>query len=204
MFWNRKQITALEERIDWLEKSIEEQCQSQVAAQIKELNHEINATLSKLAGEIENDPEKRMRFLLDQVTGEIEKSFKSTLQQAEALSEVVENTKKSVDEIEKIHANLMAKLNGARPGERSKIPLGEVQCAESTGYVSLWYNGGFTDKVKLLVGWSDPPDELVCSLNSQNEINSYAGTIVRPGEFWVAKSKRPNASGVKCVFTPFI
>lgn len=204
MFWNRKHITALEERIDRLERTISERCHSQVTDQIEELHNEINAVISRMVGEIENDPEKRMRFLLDRVAGQIEESISSALRQAEALSETVGNARKNADEIEELHAKLMATLTGARPGERRTIPLGEMQCAESTGYVSLWFDGGHPDRIDLLVGWSDPPIERVCSLNLIYQINRYASTVVRSGEYWIAKSKYPEISGVKCVFTPFI
>jgi hypothetical protein len=85
---------------------------------------------------------------------------------------------------------------------RFKAERNKVYQAEATGYVSLYFQGGFTDRIEILVGPEDPPQECVCMVNTRNEINSYAGAIVRVGEYWVARSERSGRSGFVCVFTP--
>jgi hypothetical protein len=86
---------------------------------------------------------------------------------------------------------------------RRKVPLDSVQLAKTTGYVSIYFDGGRTDVVRLLVGSTEPPDDCVCEANSTNDINSYAGGIVRAGEYWRAQSKvGASRSGFICWFTP--
>jgi hypothetical protein len=58
--------------------------------------------------------------------------------------------------------------------------------------------------VELCVGPTSPPDAVVCSLNVRNDINSYAGCVVRRGEFWLARSQTGSDSGVRCMYTPFL
>jgi hypothetical protein len=85
---------------------------------------------------------------------------------------------------------------------RRRVPLGAVQRAKVTGYVALYFNGGWNDEVKLLVG-TEGPTECVAQANSINDINSYAGGIVRAGEFWKVETKVGGGkSGFECVFTP--
>ena len=85
---------------------------------------------------------------------------------------------------------------------RLRPALGAVQRAEVTGYVSIYFTGGRTDKIRLLVGRDDPPAECVCEANTTNDLNAYAGGIVRKGEYWTAACKHPDKSGFECVFTP--
>ncbi|HUF83962.1 MAG TPA: hypothetical protein VMQ81_05145 [Acidimicrobiia bacterium] len=87
-------------------------------------------------------------------------------------------------------------------GPRSRPAFNEVQRADVAGYVSLYFKGGYTDDIQLLVGVGDPPSEVVCEANTRNDMNSYAGAIVRPGEYWMARSKSGANSGFECVFTP--
>lgn len=204
MFWNRKRLTVLEERINLLEKSIEQQCRSLISEDIDALRNELHAGLSKIGSEIENDPDKRMRLLLDQVTDQIEESLNSTLRKSDALSETTEIISKKADSIIELHEQLMARISGKKPGDRRSVPLGELQQAESNGYVLLWFDGGGQDVVELLVGWSNPPEFLAASVNTYNQINYSAGSVVRSGEYWIATSRFPEESGIRCVFTPFI
>ena len=91
-------------------------------------------------------------------------------------------------------------------GAPQMMALSVVHQAPCTGYVSLWSGSGWQDKVDLRVGFSSPPTTLVGELNGNNDINSYIGTVVRPGEYWVAESERTSAqkeTSVKCCFTPF-
>ena len=71
--------------------------------------------------------------------------------------------------------------DGERAGRQS-LALGQVYQAPYTGYVALFFTGGRTDRVELRVGSTPPPDVVVCSLNVRNDVNSYAGCVVRRGE----------------------
>lgn len=86
--------------------------------------------------------------------------------------------------------------------ERSEVELNTVYQAETTGYVCVYYRGGFTDKVELLVGTQDPPIEVTCTANTTNGINSYCSAIIRKGEHWMVKSRKGRDSGFACTFTP--
>lgn len=64
---------------------------------------------------------------------------------------------------------------------RETRALDEVHRAGTHGYVSVFFAGGYDD------------------------LNSYADTVVRPGEYWTAASRTgAERSGVVCVFTPFL
>ena len=89
------------------------------------------------------------------------------------------------------------------PLDRQTLPLGVVHHAATLGYVSLWFAGGRTDVVDLLVGPDDPPTTVAGQLDCSAGFNGYVGTVVRPGEYWMATSKHPDSSGVLCMFTPF-
>jgi hypothetical protein len=85
---------------------------------------------------------------------------------------------------------------------RLRPALGAVHRAEATGYVSLYFTGGRTGTLRLLAGWEDPPTECICETNTRNDLNSYAGGVVRKGEYWTVAGKHPEGSGYQCVFTP--
>ncbi len=96
---------------------------------------------------------------------------------------------------------------------RLQPELNTVHRAEVLGYVSLYHpRGGAADEVRLLVGPDDPPTECVCEAgwnDNGNYFASYAGAIVRPGEYWMVESPREareSALGVgpgfRCIFTP--
>jgi hypothetical protein len=88
--------------------------------------------------------------------------------------------------------------------DRVRPALDVVHRAEVTGYVSVFFTGGRTDTLRLLVGWSDPPTECVCEANAFSDLNSYAGGIVRKGEYWTLAGTHTGkkSSGYECVFTP--
>jgi hypothetical protein len=75
--------------------------------------------------------------------------------------------------------------------------------AEVTGFVAVYFVTGRTAKVQLLVGPSDPPTRVVGVVDSRGSQQSYAGGIVRAGEYWVAasSSRRPNLN-FQVHFTP--
>jgi hypothetical protein len=85
---------------------------------------------------------------------------------------------------------------------RTRPAFNTVYQAEATGYVSLFFTGGRTDILQLLAGPDNPPTECICEANTRNDLNSYAGGIVRKGEYWTVVSRTGLRSGVECVFTP--
>jgi hypothetical protein len=89
----------------------------------------------------------------------------------------------------------------ARP--RFDVELGRVYQAEVTGYIAAYAGGGYTDVVEILVGPTSPPGQRVGRANTMNDINSYAGAVVRAGEYWVVSTERgADKSSFTCVFTP--
>jgi hypothetical protein len=91
------------------------------------------------------------------------------------------------------------------------VPLGDgfegrldtLYRAEVTGFVAVYFVTGRTAKVQLLVGPANPPTRLVGVVDSRGSQNSYAGGIVRPGEYWTAAStsRNPNLN-FRVHFTP--
>jgi len=88
----------------------------------------------------------------------------------------------------------------ARP--RSRPAIGTVHRAEVTGHVAIYFTGGRTNIIELLVGAENPPTTSVGELNVTNSLNAYASGIVRAGEYWLAKPEHGDLYGFRCVFTP--
>ena len=63
--------------------------------------------------------------------------------------------------------------------------------AKSHGYVAVYFVGGRTARMRLLVGTQSPPTTSVGYANSGSEINSYMGVSVHPGEYWMATPTAP-------------
>ncbi|MCE6996740.1 hypothetical protein LZG04_18295 [Saccharothrix sp. S26] len=86
---------------------------------------------------------------------------------------------------------------------RFQAALDTVYQAETYGYVAVYFVGGRTARVRLLVGPQSPPTTSVGYADSGSDINSYIGGVVRPGEFWLVATHRPGMrAGFECVFTP--
>lgn len=86
---------------------------------------------------------------------------------------------------------------------RFEAALDTVYQAPTFGYVAVYFVGGRTARMRLLVGPANPPTTSVGYANSGGEINSYMGTIVRPGEYWMAGTHRAGMNaGFECIFTP--
>lgn len=138
------------------------------------------------------------------------------------LSDMVASARALLDDTRRLedlteHARrLSAAADTALPGIRERttaagvgLPrvrpaIGVVHRAEVTGYVSVFFTGGRTDTLRLLAGWDDPPTECVCEANTFNDLNSYAGGIVRMGEYWTLAGTHTGKKsfGYECVFTP--
>lgn len=88
-------------------------------------------------------------------------------------------------------------------GPRFEAALDTVYHARTHGYVAVYFVGGRTARMRLLVGRQSPPTTSIGYANSSSEINSYMGGIVRPGEYWMAATHHPGMkAGFECVFTP--
>ncbi|NUT51677.1 MAG: hypothetical protein HOV94_30930 [Saccharothrix sp.] len=71
------------------------------------------------------------------------------------------------------------------------------------GYVAVYFVTGWTATVKLTVGPENPPTTVVGIAHGGGESNSYAGAIVRPGEYWIAATTGHRADyGFELHFTP--
>ncbi|HEX6356107.1 hypothetical protein [Actinophytocola sp.] len=86
---------------------------------------------------------------------------------------------------------------------RFEAALDTVYRAKTYGYVAVYFVGGRTARMRLLVGPQSPPTTSVGYANSGSEINSYMGGVVRPGEYWMAATHRTGMkAGFECIFTP--
>lgn len=141
-------------------------------------------------------PEERVRFLANRVSDELR-------QEIETLTADVARLKTLRGEAESALYKLQAALRGERAAPWP-VTLNHVYQADVPGYVSVWFDSGRTDKIDILVGDEDPPTLCVGNLNTTNDINSYVGTIVRPGEYWLLQSKQGERSGVLSMFTPLL
>jgi len=198
MFGNRKRVDALEQRLEVMEASLDERIGLEIERRMDAARAELNAAVERVRSRVEQDPGDRTRFLLNAVADDLQRELRAVLDGAG-------RARAATAEIEQSRERLQAMLRGeAGRAERELVPLGQVRRASGLGFVALWFDGGWTDKVVLRVGWSDPPETVVCKLNTANDINSYASTVVRPGEYWIADSDKGEKSGVKCIFTPFL
>jgi hypothetical protein len=92
-------------------------------------------------------------------------------------------------------------------GARFRAEINKVYQASSHGYASLYFQGGRTAKIQIVVGTTSPPDEVVGEVNTVNDLNPSTGAVIRAGEFWGARFRdgwdaKGNGSGFVCVFTP--
>lgn len=86
---------------------------------------------------------------------------------------------------------------------RFEAALDTVYRATTYGYVAVYFVGGRTARMRLLVGPQSPPTTSVGYANSGSDINSYMGGIVRPGEYWMAATHSTGMkAGFECIFTP--
>ncbi|TQM79570.1 hypothetical protein FHX81_1879 [Saccharothrix saharensis] len=86
---------------------------------------------------------------------------------------------------------------------RFQAALDTVYHAKTFGYVAVFFVGGRTSRLRLLVGTANPPETSVGYADSSADLNSYMGVVVRPGEYWMVSSPRPGREyGFECVFTP--
>ena len=118
-----------------------------------------------------------------------------------------EALERRVAELERVVQTLITRAEPpavpAPPGAGFEGRLDTLYRAEATGFVAVYFVTGRTAKVQLLVGPGDPPTRVVGVVDSRGSHQSYAGGIVRAGEYWVAASAsgRPNLN-FRVHFTP--
>lgn len=189
MFGHGRRISTLETRADEHEAQL---------ATIGTTLPAIARRFDELQRTLAEDPQQRLALAVQGVSEQLAGRLERALADLDAL-------RRAVDEMKALRERLEASARGeAERAPRVFGELGRTYRAEWTGYVSLYFEGGYTDSVELRVGDTSPPTTVVCTLNSRNDINSYAGGVVRRGEYWLAASSREHGdSGVRCVFTPF-
>lgn len=82
---------------------------------------------------------------------------------------------------------------------RFRPRFNQVYQAGGYTYVTAWFAGGRTGRVRLLVGEQAPPDYSVGELGAES--GSAAG-VVRPGEYWMLECTRPDGGGFRAMVTP--
>jgi hypothetical protein len=87
-------------------------------------------------------------------------------------------------------------------GQRTRPKLDTLYRADVLGYVSIYYVTGYMAAVKLTVGPQNPPTNVV-GIAGDGDHYAYAGTIVRPGEYWIAATNGNRTDyGFELHFTP--
>ena len=102
---------------------------------------------------------------------------------------------KRVAELEQQVARL---TEGPVAGQRFDIKLNTVYHAKADGFVSVTFVGGFTGRVQILAGRTDPPTEPVCLPGDE-----YANGLIRRGEYWMVATIPPGRKpAFRGIFTP--
>lgn len=115
------------------------------------------------------------------------------LAQIAALARQVADLQQQVVELTSVEPNNAAPRFG--------VALNETYQAPVTGYLSVAPVDGRTGRLKLIVGYEDPPTEFVAAANSGGD-RGYLGAVIREGEFFVLDAGGKNPA-FRCVFTPF-
>lgn len=183
--------------------ALEQRLSERMDAAVRELRELVERRISLLEGELlAADPAERTRLLLNAAAGAVRADLERTLSEADLLRDRSGRLRTLADELEQAQGELVRRLSGGgAPAERFPAALDTVHRADCLVYVAIYFTGGRTDKVSLLIGEENPPAKSYGELNSGADINSYIGGVVRPGEYWTARSKN-RSSGVKCVVTP--
>jgi hypothetical protein len=83
-------------------------------------------------------------------------------------------------------------------GPRFDIKLNTVYRAEADGHVSVTFVGGFTGRVQILAGRTNPPAEPVSFPGDE-----YVSGLIRRGEYWTVATVPPGRKpAFRGIFTP--
>lgn len=88
--------------------------------------------------------------------------------------------------------------SGLKP--RLAARFNEVYRADGFGHLSVWFAGGRTGRVVILVGADNPPTDVAGEVTA--DMPSSGTAMIRPGEYWMLNCDRKNGGGFKAVFTP--
>ena len=75
----------------------------------------------------------------------------------------------------------------------------QVYQAIGCTFVTVWFEGGRTNPVELLVGDENPP---TLSLGLLRADHGNASWVVQPGEYWALSCKRDDGGGFRAIVTP--
>lgn len=160
-----------------------------------------------MAGRKREDPEVAARLgaieqQLTALTGDLE-TIRPVLTDVGRLEELAERAGRLSSVVEQSVTAMQSTVEAAGlMGARAGPAFNEVYRTDVAGYISAYFTGGRTDTVRLLVGAENPPAE--CVYIAESRLNTYAGAVVRPGEYWQVRSNVGQQSGFTCTFTPFV
>ena len=89
--------------------------------------------------------------------------------------------------------------SGAVHEPRFEPLFNQVYQADGHIFVTVWFEGGHTSPVELLVGDEFPPDVSLGVLRAES---GNASGLVRPGEYWALSCKRDDGGGFRAMATP--
>ena len=170
-----------------------------IDARLPAVEASLDRRLNEILTRYEQHPDERVRFLLNSIGEELRGALSKSLDEARQIGTLKEATAQSWHEAATTAQQISLRAQGdAARQPRLKAALNTIHRSPWIGYVFMYFDGGFTPSGELLVGNSSPPQECVGEISN---INTYAGCVVRPGEFWIAKS---SSDSVKCFYTPFL
>jgi hypothetical protein len=116
------------------------------------------------------------------------------------LSQIAELQRQVADLQQQVTQLTTVEPNDAEP--RFRAHLNTVYDAPVTGYLSVASTDGRTGRVKLFVGYDNPPAEFVGIASTVGASTAYLGMVIREGEKFLldAGGKEP---AFRCIFTPF-
>ena len=147
-----------------------------------------------------------LRARLDHLEQEVERLHAATdiarpfLDDARRLAEWADEARRYGESAAAAVDTIRALTAAAGIGQpRIRAQLNTIYLAKTTGYVWLFFVGGITEPAEILVGAKRPPTESVAKALS----GTYAATIVRASEYWMARVNNKNA-GYHCMFSPLL
>ncbi|GAA3222111.1 hypothetical protein [Actinocorallia longicatena] len=181
----------LQERLS----ALEERMTDRVDDLGRELRELVDRRIGELREILDVDPEERTRALVTYAAEGVRRELEQTIAEAARLRE-------GTGALQKAQEALTARLSGGGdpPPWRTNARFNVVYRAEVPSYIAVYFVGGRTDRVSLLIGDDDPPAKSYGELDVSAETTSFIGALVRPGEHWMARAKRGTGS-VKCVVT---